>query len=68
MTKQDDELLYLRWFYQELRHTVGKGLEAKFTSEMGVAVPEKYEHKSSIDYVSKKTARRKQGGRHYGGG
>ena len=62
----DNELLYLRWFYQELRHTVGKGLEAKFTSEMGAAVPDKYAHKSSADYVSKKTSKRKKGVRNYG--
>ena len=66
MTDQEEELLYLRWWHMQTKHAHGSSMDLNFEHEMGVAVPERYKHRSGISYVSKATEKRKKGVRNYG--
>lgn len=59
---EKQEMLYLRYVYNEMQHSIGQALEKKFTGDTGLAVPDKYRRNPSVSYESKGVTRRKRNG------
>ena len=52
--EQENELIYLRWLYQHVKHSLGERDELKFMGDMGGRpIPKQYKHTVRVSYVSK---------------